>query len=254
VLVQHVLGCGHAVLAADPERVLSALQMQQVEACAERRLGHEPVARITGEKEFWGLSLRIGPAVLVPRPDTETLVEAALDQCPRDQAVRIADLGTGSGAILLALLTERPRATGVGIDISEAAAATARENAARHGLAQRAVFVVGDFTAPLGGELDLVVSNPPYIACAEIAGLAPEVRDYDPHAALDGGTDGLDFYRRLAAEAGRILGRGGHVAVEIGQGQAAAVESVFARFGFVPAASARADLSGTARALVFGRA
>jgi len=172
-----------------------------------RRLAGEPVARILGFKEFWGLPMHLSPATLVPRPDTETVVELALEiwrgEPYRNPQPRIADIATGSGAILLALLSEMPEAEGVGTDISPAALHTASSNAVRLGFASRAAFVACNYAAALSGAFDLMVSNPPYIRSAEIAELASEVRDYDPLGALDGGADGLDAYRALIPQAAR---------------------------------------------------
>jgi release factor glutamine methyltransferase len=251
ILVGHALGLDHAALAAASSRPLSASEQQAVAALAYRRITREPVARIVGTKEFWSLTLRVCAATLVPRPETETVVEAALDVIDRHGArsrpLRIADLGTGSGAILLALLSELPDACGIGTDLSTAALAIACDNAARLGL-NRAHFVACDMAAALRGPFDLIVSNPPYIASADIAGLAPEVRDFDPRAALDGGPDGLAFYRAIAAAAPALLAPGGALIVELGAGQAQAVAALFAAAGLAPAAP-RHDLNGVPRAL-----
>lgn len=255
LLVGHALGLDHAALAAAAARRLTAKQANAVGALAERRLGREPVARIIGAKEFWSLSLAVNAATLVPRPETETLVEAALATVdrrgPRTQALRIVDLGTGSGAILLALLSELPNAFGVGTDVSPGALTLARDNARRLGLT-RAAFLACDMAAALRGPFDLVVSNPPYIARADIAGLAPEVRLFDPPLALDGGHDGLDSYRAIAAAAPLLLARDGAVIVELGSGQAEPVAALFAAAGLAPAAP-RPDLNGVPRALVATR-
>jgi release factor glutamine methyltransferase len=253
VLVGRALGLDHAGLASAAERILTAKEIEAISALTARRLAHEPVARILGVKEFWGLEFRITTETLVPRPETETVVEAALGAIdatgPRTRPLRLADLGTGSGALLLALLSELPNAVGVGTDLSLPALATARENAERFGLAARAHFVACDFAGALGGSFDLVVSNPPYVASGDIAGLAPEVREHDPRLALDGGVGGLDNYRVLAAEARRILAPGGILAVEIGAGQAAAVSALLLSGGIV-AGPPKRDLSGHSRALL----
>lgn len=246
-LVGHALGLDHTALVAASARPLIESEAAQVAAFAARRIAGEPVARIIGRKEFWGLTLDVTPAVLVPRPETETLVELALSLvADRAQPLRIADLGTGSGAIVLALLSELPNAAGIGTDLSPGALDIARRNAARLGLAQRVQFVESDYAAALAGRFDLVVSNPPYVAIGEIAGLAREVRDHDPHLALDGGADGLAAYRAIAADA--RLAPGGHLVVEIGAGQQRAVEFLFAEKGLAIAA-VRHDLSGIARAV-----
>jgi len=257
VLVGHALGLDHAALAGAAERALDAGERGRIAALAARRLGREPVARIVGTKEFWGLPLHLSPDVLVPRPETETLVTTALALIDRDDArarpLRIADLGTGSGALLLALLSELPNAFAVGTDRSVAALAVARDNARRLRLAARAAFVACDFAGALAGPFDLVVANPPYVASAELAQLAPEVRDHDPRLALDGGADGLRAYRALAADAPRLVGGRGHMVVELGAGQAPAVAALFAERR--PAVvTAVPDLAGTPRALHIGPA
>ena len=252
VIVVHVLSLDHAGLAAAAARILDGGERDAIAALAERRLRHEPVARIVGFKEFWSLALRVDATTLVPRPETETLVEAALAEIDflgaRTRPLRIADLGTGSGAILLALLTELPNAFGIGTDISFGALQVARDNV-RHLQLARAAFVACDLGAALGGSFDLIVANPPYIASSEIAALAPDVRDYDPHTALDGGRDGLDAYRAIAATIPSLLGSSGVLAVELGAGQAAAVTALFSQAGLAPARP-HADLQGTPRALV----
>ena len=251
ILVGHALGLDHAALADAAARELSAAEQNAIAVLARRRLAREPVARIVGFKEFWSLRLRVAPATLVPRPETETVVEAALDAVEqrgaRCRPLRIADLGTGSGAILLALISELPQAFGVGTDMSAAALAVARDNATRLGL-RRASFVACNMAAALRRPFDLIVSNPPYIASGDIRGLAPEVHDFDPHAALDGGPDGLDFYQAIAAVAPTLLAPDGVLVVELGAGQADAVAALFAAAGLAPAPP-RADLSGVPRAL-----
>jgi release factor glutamine methyltransferase len=251
LLVGHALGLDHAALAAAAARVIDSAEQSTIAALASRRLGHEPVARILGVKEFWSLDLRIDAATLVPRPETETVVEAALAAIDargdRARALRIADLGTGSGAILLALLTELPNAYGVGSDISLQALALARANARSLGL-NRAAFVACTMAAALRGPFDLIVSNPPYIASDGIAGLPAEVRLFDPRLALDGGPDGLDCYRSIAAAVPALLAPDGAVVVELGAGQAEAVAGLFAGTGLAPSPP-RPDLSGVPRAL-----
>ena len=201
------------------------------DAAIARRVGRESVAAITGNKEFWSLDFEVGPGVLIPRPDTETLIEQALALYPdRNAPLRIADLGTGSGAILVAALTEFPNATGVGFESSPQAHGYATRNAARH-VAGRADIRLADWDAATKEAkkrpFDLVFSNPPYIPAAEIETLQPEVRDHEPHAALDGGADGLEAYRSLAQLLPRILIPGGHAVLEIGAGQAPAMELLF---------------------------
>jgi release factor glutamine methyltransferase len=209
-------------------------------------MGHEPVSRILGAREFWGLTLEISPATLDPRPDTETLVEAALRLRREGQAVRVLDLGTGSGSILLALLSAWPEATGVGVDIVPEAVAVAARNAERHGLADRARFQIGDWGIGLDGPFDVVVSNPPYITDAEMAVLAPEVANFDPARALRGGADGLAAYRAIASQLKSLIAADGVVLFEVGQGQAESVAAILTDHGFCQAAYAH-DLAGVAR-------
>jgi len=255
ILVAHALGLDHAALAAAGMRGLSAEEENAVAALGHRRLAREPVARIVGRKEFWSLTLRVDASTLVPRPETETVVEAALAAVDargsRAGVLRIADLGTGSGAILLALLRELPNSFGVGTDISPRALALARDNAKRLGLT-RAVFVACDLAAALRGPFDVIVANPPYIASGDIAGLAPEVRLFDSRPALDGGPDGLDCYRAIAATASALLAADGVLAVELGAGQAEPIAALFAAAGLAPA-TPKPDLNGVPRALVAGK-
>jgi release factor glutamine methyltransferase len=255
ILIGHALGLDHAGLVAAAAQQLSDLTASRIERFAARRIAGEPVARIVGLREFWGLPLTVTPDVLVPRPETETVVELALELVdragPRMRPLRIADLGTGSGAILLALLSELSHAYAVGTDSDARALTVARANATRLDFGARAAFVACDFGAALAGPFDLVVSNPPYIASAEIATLSPEVREHDPHRALDGGTDGLAAYRAIAADAPRLLSPTGHLVVEIGAGQEAAVSGLFAAAGLATAAT-RPDLSLIMRALAAG--
>ena len=252
ILVGHALGLDHAALAAAAAHRLGVDEENAVAALAHRRLAGEPVARMVGYKEFWSLPLRVDAATLVPRPDTETVVEAALAAIdaggPRSRELRIADLGTGSGALILALLSELPNAFGIGTDASAKALVVARDNARRLGQI-RARFIGCDMAAALRGPFDAIVSNPPYIASGDIAALAPEVRDFDPHLALDGGADGLRFYRAIAAAAPALLAPGGALVVELGIGQAEPVAHIFAAAGLAPSPP-RPDLNGTLRALV----
>jgi release factor glutamine methyltransferase len=253
LLVGHALGLDHTALASKGERQLSADDVSAVSDLATRRLAHEPVARIVGHKEFWGLEFKVTPATLVPRPETETLVEAALAAIPdRSLALRIADFGTGTGALLLALLSEFPNAVGIGTDISISALAVARDNAVRLGVGSRAHFIACDYGSALRGPFDLIISNPPYIASGDIAGLDSEVRNYDPGRALDGGASGLDAYRAVLAHAGRLLAPEGIVVVELGAGQASSVAALMGKGG-IAADAPKPDLSGRFRALL-GRA
>jgi release factor glutamine methyltransferase len=239
-------------LIASAARRVTVDEARTIEAFAQRRLQGEPVARILGHKEFWGLRLQLSAATLVPRPDTETVVELAIEALrarPSNEAIRVADIGTGSGAILLALLHEWPDAIGVGTDISLCALQTAYRNAAALDLAPRALFVACDHAAALSGAFDLIVSNPPYIRSSEIAGLAPEVRDHDPIAALDGGTDGLDAYRALIPQAERLLKAGGMLVVEAGRGQSGDIEALMTATGLSVERPPKTDLAGVPRAV-----
>jgi release factor glutamine methyltransferase len=253
ILVGSVLGLDLTGLIAAAARILNRDEAERLEGFARRRIAGEPVARIIGLKEFWGMPLRLSPATLVPRPDTETVVEAALEilraESRRDSPLRIADLGTGSGAILLALLSELPDAFGVGTDVSGAALWTARDNARRLGFAARAAFVACDYAAALSGPFDLIVSNPPYIRSAQIASLDAEVRDHDPHRALDGGFDGLDAYRLIVPQASRLLAPGGAIVMEVGHGQSGDVQGLLTAAGVTPAGSPKSDLAGIRRAV-----
>ncbi|MBC6983782.1 peptide chain release factor N(5)-glutamine methyltransferase [Caulobacter sp. 17J80-11] len=232
LLLEAASGATRLDILTDPYRELSAEQAGALEGYVERRLKREPVARILGRKGFYKILLGVTRDVLVPRPDTESVVDVVLQAFPEAMSFTMLDLGVGSGAILLAVLAERPAAKGLGVDVSEEALAVARENAANLGLADRAAFLRGDWTAGLGDEsFDLVVSNPPYIRSAEIETLDPEVRDHEPRLALDGGPDGLDAYRLLAPEIMRVLKPGGVFAVEIGWDQSAEVEALFKAAG-----------------------
>jgi release factor glutamine methyltransferase len=253
MLVGAALGLDLTGVIAAARRLLTSDQSIHLEDFARRRLAGEPVARILGLKEFWGLSLQLSAATLVPRPDTETVVELALEMLRAEpdptRRLRIVDIGTGSGAILLALLSELPDAEGIGTDISVAALQTASSNAAHLGFAPRATFVACDYAAALSGPFDLVVSNPPYIRSAEIAGLATEVRNHDPLRALDGGADGLDAYRVLIAQAARLLAQRGALVVEVGHGQSGDIEHLMTTAGLTLQGPPKADLAGIRRAV-----
>jgi len=253
LIVGHALGLDHAALTAASRRVLTTAEADALLALQARRLAREPVARILGRKEFWGLPFKLNAETLVPRPETETVVEAALAAIygadRRSHVLRIADLGTGSGALLLALLSELPSACGIGTDISAGALGCARDNAAALGLAGRAAFVACDYASALAGPIDLLLSNPHYVARGDIAALPPEVHDFDPRRALDGGPDGLDAYRAIAADARRLLAPAGVLVLELGFGQLSAVTSLLPAAGLAPAAM-RQDLAGVVRALV----
>jgi release factor glutamine methyltransferase len=251
LLVENSLALAPGALVLADQRIVEAADLAKTESALARRLAGEPVDRILGSREFWGLEFRLSPATLSPRPDTEMLVDAALRCFPdRSRTLRILDLGTGSGAILVALLHEFPLAFGVGLDRAEAAVRTARDNAHANGVGVRAAFLVGDWDAAIGGPFDLVVSNPPYIKTGALAGLDREVRDHDPHLALDGGADGLEAYRAVIAAVRRRLNPGGVAVVELGLGQDGPVAALAASAGLIVDGPALADLGGVPRALV----
>nr|WP_249782744.1 MULTISPECIES: peptide chain release factor N(5)-glutamine methyltransferase [unclassified Bradyrhizobium] len=252
ILISAALGLDLTGLVTQAARLLTATEASRLAQHAQRRIAGEPVSRILGTREFWGLPFRLSEATLVPRPDTETVVELALEILRERQAShppRIADIGTGSGAILLALLHEIPDAFGVGTDLSQNALMTARDNAAALGLADRAAFVACSYAAALGGPFDLIVSNPPYIPSAEIPKLSVEVREHDPHLALDGGNDGYDAYRALIPQASERLAPGGALVVEAGQGQAQNIETLMRAAVLSLDRSPKADLAGIPRAV-----
>lgn len=251
-LIAHVLGLdvGEVALRADLRPADGAVA--RLLAMAHRRIAGEPVARLLGEWDFYGRPFRLSPETLVPRPDTEALVDAVLAAMPAPEAT-IADLGTGSGAILLTLLAERPGWRGLGTDLAAGALVTATANADRLGLAPRALFVRASFAAALApGGFDLVASNPPYIAAPVIDTLDREVREHDPRLALDGGADGLDAYRALVPQAFAALRPGGRIALEIGYDQAAAVAALVAAAGFPDPVVSR-DLGGNDRVILARR-
>jgi release factor glutamine methyltransferase len=232
LLVEAAAGASRTDIIGDPQRVLSEDQAATLEGFIARRERREPVSHILGRKGFWKIMLGVSADVLTPRPDTETLVELVLRDLPEAKPFSVLDLGVGSGAILLAILAERPAGRGLGVDVSDEALAVARENAANLGLAGRTALLRGDWTRGLeDAGFDLVVANPPYVRSAEIERLAPEVRDHEPRLALDGGPDGLDAYRLLAPEILRVLKPGGRFAVEIGFDQSAEVAALFTAAG-----------------------
>ncbi len=254
VLLLHALDIDAAALITAGETLVEQPAVTSARASLARRLEHEPVARILGEKEFFGLDFGLNEATLVPRPDTETVVELALEQLPdQEKPWRLLDLGTGTGAIAIALLSRLPRASALGVDLSPAAAAMARANAGRNGVGQRFSVIVGAWSAALAGTFDLIVSNPPYIPSGDIAGLDPDVRLHDPALALDGGGNGLDAYRAILGDAGRILAPDGVVVLELGQGQAPSVSQIAAQHGFA-VIRLQADYGGVDRALALRKA
>lgn len=249
LLVEAVTGAG-----AEDDALLSDQVAADLDGYAARRLAGEPVWRILGEREFWGLTFKLSPATLEPRPDTETIVDAALDALGerRGDALSILDLGTGTGCLLIAILSEFRQARGLGIDLSAEACKVAAENALANGVGDRAAFREGDWVRGLEGRFDLIVSNPPYIPGDEIPGLDVGVRAYDPLLALDGGIDGLDPYRHFARELAPFLAPGGVVIFEIGAGQEPDVAAMMRAEGF-RYHGARKDLGGHERALIFSR-
>lgn len=253
LLVCHACGLSHEQFAAEPDRVLGAGELARIETLARRRRAREPVSRIAGTREFWGLDFAIGPETLDPRPDTETLVRAALEiaaQYGPSEPVSILDLGTGSGCILVSLLHELRFARGVGTDVSAGALDVARTNAALHCVADRARFVCTSWNRGINAVFDLVVANPPYIATPDLALLEPEVSAYDPGGALDGGSDGLDAYRDILGLAPDSLTPGGWALFEVGDGQAADVRAMIAQMEPVFVAGATRewrDLAGRVR-------
>jgi release factor glutamine methyltransferase len=251
LLLQWAAGLSREDLILEPDRPVADDQAQHFRVAIARREAREPVSRILGEREFHGRPFRVTPDTLDPRPDTETLVEVTLALIPMHG--QFLELGAGTGAVAITLLAERPDAQGVATDVSAAALAVARDNAGRHGVADRLVLLEGSWFAPVSGLFDVILSNPPYIPSGDIAGLSPDVRGFDPRLALDGGADGLDAYRAIAAGAADHLVPGGHVAVEIGAGQAPEVTAIFTSAGFLPAGQ-RQDLAGHIRCLAFQRA
>jgi release factor glutamine methyltransferase len=253
LLLEAATGASRTDIVTDPYRPLSEDQAETLDSYLGRRIAREPVSHILGRKGFWTVELKVTRDVLTPRPDTETLVNAVLKSLPAEQPMRILDLGVGSGAILLALLVERPAWSGVGVDVSEAALEVARENAALLRLDDRAVLTHGVWAEGQPDQaFDAVASNPPYIPTADIETLEPEVRMHEPRLALDGGADGLEAYRVLAPQMMRVLKPGGVFALEIGHDQGHAVEALMqqAKAGFCRVVS---DLGQRDR-VVIGRA
>ncbi len=252
VLLAHAAGMSASELVAKLDQEADEIVTGRFNVFVARRLKGEPVARIVGRKEFWSHEFLLGPDTLVPRPESETIVEAALEAKPEKSALlRVLDLGTGTGILLAALLLERPNAWGVSIDRNVNALRVARGNFQRLALADRAFVMCGDWCAAVGRKFDLVVSNPPYVETRIIASLKPEVRDHDPALALDGGMDGLDAYRAICAELPMLLAPEGVAVLELGMGQEAAVSGI-ARSAGLTVNDVKTDLAGCPRALVMG--
>lgn len=251
LLLQAAAGIPIATQIAFPERTIEIAAAARFDVLLERRARREPMAHILGQREFWSLAFKVTADTLDPRPDSETLVQAVLDQLPdRSAALRLIDFGTGTGCLLLALLHELPNATGAGVDVSAAALAVATENANALGLAQRTSFHRSDWDDGLASGFDIVLSNPPYIPSEDIAGLQPEIASYEPRLALDGGPDGLDAYRRLGPATARLLVPDGLAAFEIGIGQGESVRRIMAAAGLRHITTAR-DLAAVERSLLF---
>lgn len=251
VLLRHAFGLSDVALITDGDASASAEDAARLADFLDRRLAGEPVARVLGRREFWGMDFDLSPQTLVPRPDTEILVEAVLDAIgDRNEASRIVDFGTGTGCILVALLAELPHARGTGVDISAEAVATACGNAARLGVGARAQFLLGNWGEGLSEPFDVVVSNPPYLRDEELANLSREVREHDPARALVSGPEGLEAYRHVVADARRLLVPGGLLALELGIGQEDAVRAIAVEAGFLVGGPARRDLGGISRAFL----
>jgi len=247
LLLAHAMDTTTEALLREPRAEVPPGAVARFRAAMAQRLAHMPMAQITGRAGFWTLDLEVSAETLIPRPDSETLIEAMLTS--RIQPRRILDLGTGTGCLLLAALSEFPESQGIGVDLVPGAAALARRNAARNGLAARACFFAGNWADSLTGRFDLILSNPPYIEALAIAALMPEVALHEPANALDGGPDGLDAYRAILAELPRLLAPCGLAVLELGIGQAAPV-SALARGQGLAVADLRADLGGVPRAMI----
>jgi len=255
LLIAHAMGVEPGYLLGHSDHRFAAEEADAAEDFAQRRANWEPMAYITGRREFWSLDFRVTPDTLIPRPDSETLIEAALEWIPsREASLSLLDLGTGSGCLLLALLSELPMAEGLGVDISAAACAVARANADRLGLALRSSFVVGDWAAAMGeARFDLAVVNPPYVPAADAATMDDGITRFEPPGAVFAEVDGLAAYRVLAPSLIRVLRPGGRAVIELGAGQAEVVQRIFVSHGF-EAIGRRRDLSGRWRCLVVSRA
>lgn len=251
VLLSHILGKDRMYLYVNFDQPLRAAELTVFREAVKKRALRLPVAYITGTKEFMGLNFEVSPAVLIPRPDTEILVEAALNRLEKIDQPTILDIGTGSGAILISVLAKLKSAKGTAVDISNEALAIAAENARNNGVADRVAFCQGDLFQPVNGRVfDAVLSNPPYIPDNDIAQLAPEVRR-EPRLALAGGRDGLDFYRRIISEGSRFVTPDGFIAVEVGIGQAKALAELTNEAGTLEVEDIIKDYSGIDRVVLF---
>ncbi len=249
LFLEHALDAAPGTALGQRERPLDAGEMELFTALVERRAAREPVARILGVREFWSLPFRVTAHTLVPRPDSETIVETALRWATeRDGPLTVLDLGTGSGCLLLAVLHELKEASGLGVDVDQEALAVARDNARTLGLGERARFIRGDWGGGIDGRFTLVLANPPYVASGDLRGLEPEVAAFEPRRALDGGPDGLDAYRAMAPGLSRLLEDDGAAFIEVGAGQAAPVGALLERNGLQVAAVGK-DLAGIERCI-----
>lgn len=258
VLLCHVLGVGKAQMYANSHAEVSGGEMERFRGCLKRRMAHEPVAYITGEKEFWSLDFFINSAVLIPRPETELLVEVAvkLMENRRDAAlVKVLDIGTGCGALAISLARELASARIWAVDVSAAALEVARKNCARHGVDKRIHLLQGDLFEPVAGlRFDLILSNPPYIRSSELSNLAEEIRLWEPIGALDGGVDGLNFYREMVRDAHNYLNPKGHMALEIGAEMGDAVAALIDSVGQYGSLSIKQDYAGKDRVIIAANA
>ena len=253
LLMQHALRLSPEALLANDHLPLGEDEARRLMALVRRRAAREPIAYLTGRREFWSLEFAIDRSALVPRPESEILVEAVLARAARLPArPRLLDLGTGSGCLLVALLSELPGAVGFGTDVSAAAVSLARANARRHGLGERTSFAVADWGAPLAARFDIVVSNPPYVTVPELASLTPEIACHEPRTALAGGNDGYACYRKLAPQVAQLLAPRGLAAIELGSGMADEVRLLFAAAGLMEIGRRR-DLAGIERCALFAR-
>lgn len=247
ILVGHAVRLDPQAVPITPERTMDQDQWLQFNNVLGRRCSRRPMAQVLGRREFWSLNFEVSEETLAPRPDSETLVEAALAAFPSETAaIRILDMGTGTGCLLLSVLSERPAGSGLGIDLSEEAVAVARRNAVHLGLDARSRFEIGDWTEGLAGPFDLVIANPPYIRSDEIPLLEPEVGMFEPSLALDGGPDGLDCYRKIAANCRDLMAPDGRIVLEIGIGQAMSVAQILSSAGLADI-TIRRDLAGIER-------